>query len=507
MPPNQAPPSQPRPSPQKWKQLLFWAPALFVLLLALSLAIISNSTSPHLTTLPLLRSLPFLKPTLFLTLLSPTKSKGTEALPPISERPPCVRWMAPFLSGGGYSSEAWSYITALHTHVKDPKFKLKIDQHGDLESIDFWLGLPEESKALAYELYSTECELSNTIVICHSEPGAWFPPLFQTPPCPPTGYGEPMFVVGRTMFETDRVAREHVRRCNAMGAVWVPTDFHLAAFVRSGVDPSKVAKIVQPVDVDFFDPSKHEALALPTKNPIFSAAAPRKTPPLNPMSTEKGFVFLSVFKWEHRKGWDVLLRAFLEEFSYSDGVALYLLISAYHSDADFIGKITNFVEEMGLKEPSNGWARVYAIDTHIPQSDLPRLYRAADAFVLPSRGEGWGRPIVEAMAMGLPVIATNWSGPTEYLTEENGYPLRVERMGRVRNGPFAGHLWAEPSVDGLRLLMRRVATDRDEGRRKGGRAREDMIRRFSPEVVAGIVAEEIDKLSKSASRKSSVAGK
>lgn len=35
---------------------------------------------------------------------------------------------------------------------------------------------------------------------------------------------------------------------------------------------------------------------------------------------------------------------------------------------------------------------------------MPRLYKAADAFVLPSRGEGWGRPHVEAMSMALPVI-------------------------------------------------------------------------------------------------------
>jgi glycosyltransferase involved in cell wall biosynthesis len=42
------------------------------------------------------------------------------------------------------------------------------------------------------------------------------------------------------------------------------------------------------------------------------------------------------------------------------------------------------------------------------------MYKAADAFVLPSHGEGWGRPIMEAMSMGLPVIATNWSGQTAY---------------------------------------------------------------------------------------------
>lgn len=38
--------------------------------------------------------------------------------------------------------------------------------------------------------------------------------------------------------------------------------------------------------------------------------------------------------------------------------------------------------------------------------------QAADAFVLASHGEGWGLPIAEAMAMQLPVIATNWSGST-----------------------------------------------------------------------------------------------
>lgn len=39
---------------------------------------------------------------------------------------------------------------------------------------------------------------------------------------------------------------------------------------------------------------------------------------------------------------------------------------------------------------------------------MPSLYKAADAFVLPSRGEGWGIPYMEAMAMGLPTIGTNW---------------------------------------------------------------------------------------------------
>lgn len=400
--------------------------------------------------------------------------------------------MAPFLSGGGYSSEAWSYITALDTHIKDPKIRLRVEQHGDLESSEFWVGLPEGSKALAFNLHNTKCPMSETIVVCHSEPGAWYPPLFDTFPCPPTGYEEPLFVVGRTMFETDRVSAGHVKRCNRMDAVWVPTDFHVSTFVRSGVDPAKVVKMIQPVDVEFFDPSKHEALVLPTGAPVFGTHAASMNS--NSGGEGKEFVFLSIFKWEQRKGWDVLLKAYMEEFSKADGVALYLLINAYHSGRDFGSRIVEFVTGNGIKEPGDGWALVHVIDFHVPQSDLPGLYKAADAFVLPSRGEGWGRPIVEAMAMALPVIATNWSGPTEYLTEENGYPLPVDRMSRVVEGPFEGHFWAEPSVERLRVLMRHVASNPGEGRRKGRRARQDMIGRFSPEIVAGLVADQVLKI-------------
>jgi len=59
------------------------------------------------------------------------------------------------------------------------------------------------------------------------------------------------------------------------------------------------------------------------------------------------------------------------------------------------------------------------MDEPIPTELLPNLYAAANVFVLPSRGEGWGRPHVEAMSMELPIIATNWSGPTEFMTESN----------------------------------------------------------------------------------------
>ncbi|KAK7278589.1 hypothetical protein RJT34_23621 [Clitoria ternatea] len=402
----------------------------------------------------------------------------------VSMRSHCVLWMAPFLSGGGYSSEGWSYVLALHRHIKMQSFRLAIEHHGDLESLEFWDGLPHDMKDLALELYQTKCRMNETIVVCHSEPGAWYPPLFDTFPCPPSLYQDFKAVVGRTMFETDRVNGEHVKRCNRMDYVWVPTEFHKSTFVESGVDPSKVVKIVQPVDVMFFDPARYEPLDLdPIAKQVLGSGV------------RNGFVFLSIFKWEYRKGWDVLLKSYLKEFSKDDSVALYLLTNPYHTDRDFGNKILDFVESSSdLVEPASGWSPVYVIDTHIAQSELPRVYKAAGAFVLPSRGEGWGRPLVEAMSMALPVIATNWSGPTEYLTEDNGYPLPVDRMSEVMEGPFKGHVWAEPSEYKLQVLMRQVTNNLTEATAKGRKAREDMIERFSPEIVADIVADHIQSI-------------
>lgn len=135
---------------------------------------------------------------------------------------------------------------------------------------------------------------------------------------------------------------------------------------------------------------------------------------------------------------------------------------------------------------------IFVVDAHIDSIAMPALYRSSNCFVLPSRGEGWGRPHVEAMAMGVPVIATNWSGPTAFLTEENGWPLAIDGLVPVSVGPFRKHhRWAEPSVSHLRMLLRHAAENPSEAAVKGARAREDVVRRFSLMKVGGIVADRI----------------
>jgi glycosyltransferase involved in cell wall biosynthesis len=62
--------------------------------------------------------------------------------------------------------------------------------------------------------------------------------------------------------------------------------------------------------------------------------------------------------------------------------------------------------------------------------ELLRLYLAADCYVSAHWGEGWGLPLAEAMAVGLPVVATNFSGNTQFMTKENSFLVPVARMER-----------------------------------------------------------------------------
>jgi len=265
------------------------------------------------------------------------------------------------------------------------------------------------------------------------------------------------------MFETDRLPSGWSSRLNHLDYVFVPTSFHSQIFSEAGIDSSKLRIWGEGVDTNWFDPS----LLLPS--PL---------PPSSPPS----FTFISVFKFEERKNWKLLVRAFLAEFLSDPTIKLIILTSSYHSSTTPQETLDAFLES-------------YFLSTNIaPPPDIPisllsdlnkiqlrQLFRDADAFVLPTRGEGWGRPIVEAMSMGLPVIVTNFSGPTAFLTDDNSYMLTVNELVEVESGAFKGHKWADVSEPELRAKLRMCYADPTERKRRGDEARRTMSENFDLE--------------------------
>jgi glycosyltransferase involved in cell wall biosynthesis len=262
---------------------------------------------------------------------------------------------------------------------------------------------------------------------------------------------------GSTMFETDGLPAGWADACNGMDQVWVPTRFNAESFARSGVAREKLAVLPLGVDAARFDPGTAAPLSIPE---------------------QRGFTFLSAFQWTRRKGWDVLLRAYLEAFERWDDVTL--LLRSYHGRGEPVsGRIRAYLDELG-RDPED-IPRIVVIERALPERMLPALYASADAYVLPSRGEGWGLPYLEAMAMARPVIATRWSGNLEYMTDANAYLIDVDGVvpvaaEQLRDSPlYAGQCWAEPSLRHTGELMRRVYEQRDEARLRGKRAREDVL--------------------------------
>ncbi|MFQ3682636.1 glycosyltransferase [Roseiflexus sp.] len=249
--------------------------------------------------------------------------------------------------------------------------------------------------------------------------------------------------IGFTMLEFDRLPREWVYQANQMDEVWTPTAWGAAVFAASDV--------TRPIHV----------VPLGVDTTRFAPGAPRT-------HLTDHTVFLSVFEWGLRKGWDILLRAYRAAFRAGDPVVLVLKIDC-RAPGD------NPARELAALLPSPSPPVVLLYNRALNAQRMAELYQSADCFVLPTRGEGWGMPVLEAMACGVPAIATDWSGLTTFLNQENGYPLPIRGLVSADAGGAygAGAQWAEPDVDALVDLLRHVAQHPAERQRKGCRAAAD----------------------------------
>ena len=151
-------------------------------------------------------------------------------------------------------------------------------------------------------------------------------------------------------------------------------------------------------------------------------------------------------------------------------------------------KITNrnpsirIVDEIRRLELAEKGGRVsFILNRQFPYSELGSLYRSADCYVSAGRGEGWDLPLMEAMACGLPSIATDWGAHTEYAHEGVCYPLRIR--GTVPATPdhpyYGGFRWADPDPEHLRSLLRKVYENRDEARRRGAAAAAEIAAKWT----------------------------
>jgi glycosyltransferase involved in cell wall biosynthesis len=217
------------------------------------------------------------------------------------------------------------------------------------------------------------------------------------------------------------------------------------------------------------------------------------SPPFRP--ADKTTRFLCVGSAFPRKGIDVLIRAFVRAFRLWDDVALIL-----KSFPNRHNTVRGILEDVRRRDPEA--PEIVDIDRDISSEALLALYRNSDVLVHPSRAEGFGFPVAEAMLLGLPVIAPSSTGLADFCSPDTALviPHRWEPSGSHFAVP--GAEWAEPDEDALVGMLRAYAFGamRAEGARRAKAARRLVSERFSARAVAKAAESAIEKLERERSR-------
>lgn len=146
------------------------------------------------------------------------------------------------------------------------------------------------------------------------------------------------------------------------------------------------------------------------------------------------------------------------------------------------------------------YPQVFIHDEIMSQAEIYGLHMYGDCLVLPSCGEGWGRPIAEACVAGNAVIATGYGGIHDWLNGNYIYETPYE-MVPVKDVPWVkyyepGQEWAGINVDDLSHNMSHVYTFRDVLYGRTGNARDFVTSNFSFDVVGRMMGERLREIEK-----------
>jgi glycosyltransferase involved in cell wall biosynthesis len=218
------------------------------------------------------------------------------------------------------------------------------------------------------------------------------------------------------------------------------------------------------------------------------------------------FIFLSVFGWSLRKGYDILLDSFLSKFKDNKDVALVIFSKIWGSESQEHQNIIQSDINKYLKKHGVSYNNIYHIGTGLPEEQLPSLYKACDAFVLPTRGEGWSLTFCEAGACEIPVIAPNHGAQLEFLTRENAELVDIEGFETCKrlklniiSSAYGNNILIAKLADKFTKdfadRMEYVYNNYDEAKTKAVKLRQHLMENYTWEIAARKIIKRLNELS------------
>lgn len=206
--------------------------------------------------------------------------------------------------------------------------------------------------------------------------------------------------------------------------------------------------------------------------------------------SEQPFTFLFTFHMMsvmERKNPHGLIRAFKAAFGADENVRLVLKTSFGDRHP---------VQMQALRDDAAAGANITVIDQVYSPDEVLSLMDSCDAYVSLHRSEGLGLTMAEAMLMGKPVIATNFSGNVDFMDESNSLlvPCKLVKLGKPIPPYDAKLEWAEPSVEHAAQLMRRVYDNQQWAREVGARGKASAEANLSLDAAGRRIAARLEEI-------------
>ncbi len=253
---------------------------------------------------------------------------------------------------------------------------------------------------------------------------------------------------------------------NTVDEVWTPSSFSAAA-IRDAKRGIPVTVIPHPIELIKKHPYPRAHFGLPNNLFLFLFM----------------FDFYSIFE---RKNPLAAIRAFKKAFRPDEPAGLVIKSSNHAIDPEHFAVLRREAES----------SNIFLLNDYLKREELSSIMNVCDAYVSLHRSEGFGLTIAEAMALGKPVIATDYSGNTDFMNEANSFPIPFTLVPLEKDyGPYRqGNVWANPDETKAAEAMRLAFDHREIAKRKGMLARRDIIAHLSPPAVANIAATRLDRI-------------
>jgi len=207
--------------------------------------------------------------------------------------------------------------------------------------------------------------------------------------------------------ETTICNPEWIQACNKMDHIIVPSEFTRKVFIDSGLSPDHVSAIPEAFTCNLNNTSSAAAMSanmenIPTKfNLLIFGQITGQDP-----ETDRKNTFYNI-KW------------LAEVFQNDPDVGIIVKTNTGRLNVKDREQSTGILRELIAQVKTGPGPRFYLAHGLMDESEIAALYRheSVKALIAPTRGEGWGLPILDAAVCGLPVIATNWSGHLDFMSK------------------------------------------------------------------------------------------